>query len=220
MAKRVARPPAPAVLTLPPDATFKVQVLPPEKMPGAWDRWRPYAYYVLGGVLTIAGLMAFFWLVPIEYSPALSHPDAPQLAIALTYPRYIARGDEGTIEMTVTNVSTQAISGTVVLAFGDVPAVRVGEDSSNTMKLDRLVSGGKQSLRVRYSLAQAPTFGSGSLEFTPRATIEGSGSADFAPAQRVDIAFVPLLRTILPGMILGVLGLFWDPIKKWLFPSG
>jgi len=220
MAKRATPPATPATLTLPPDTIFKVQVAPPEKKPDAWDRWRPRVLRLLGAVLAVSGLMTFFWLLPIEHPAPLHAAGISQLSVTLTYPRYVSIGDEGTIDLSVTNISTQAVSGTLVLAFGDSPPVRLLEDSSNTLRLENLPPGGQQTLSVRYGLALQPALGGGYLEFIPRATIEGAGNADYT-TQRVDIPFVPLLRTVL-SLTLGpaaIAGLFWDQIKKRLFPS-
>ncbi|HEY4689962.1 MAG TPA: hypothetical protein VIK33_11665 [Anaerolineae bacterium] len=220
MAKRAASPVPAATLTLPPDTVFKVQVVPPDKPPDAWERWRPYVVWAFRAILVISGLMWFFWLQPVEYPAPLTDPGLPELSITLTYPQYVSIGDEGTIDLSVTNVSTRTISGTLVLAFGDAPPVRVRDDSANVLKVENLPPGGKQTLSVHYSLALAPTLGGGYLEFTPRASIDGGGSVDYA-TQRVDVTFVPLVRTMLVIVLgpAGLAGLFWDQIKKRLFPS-
>ncbi len=229
MTKRAVRPPAVAPpppiqveiakpIAWSPRATLKVQVVEPEKKPDEWDRWRPRVMWALAVVLAAAFLMALIWLVPTTYTGPLTNSTVPELAILLTYPSYVTRGDEGTIDLTVINTSAQIISGTVSLVFGDSPPVQISDGSANTMTLKDLPSGGRQSLRVRYRIAEAPALGSGALIFTPRVTIQGHSPTNF-DQQQVDIAFVPLLRTVISGAfgVSALVGLFWDQIKKRLF---
>jgi hypothetical protein len=221
MAKPASAPPVPNILTLPPNTIFKVEVVPPAKPPDAWDQWRPIVKWLLVAVLIVSGVLYLFWIMPMAYSPVLADDRAPGLLLTVSYPVFLARGDEGAIEVTATNANTQPLTGTVTVIFsGTLPVQFVG-DSGNTLKIAALPAGGQQTLHVRYQLAQIAAFGSDSLRFTPHALLENGASVDYAP-QNVTITFVPLVKTILTGAlgISAITGLLWAQLKQRLFPAG
>ena len=219
----MARKPTPSlaqnVVTLPVDTTFKVQIVEPVKPPTVWDVWRPLVIRVLEGTLFIAGLLWFVWVAPMNY-PTLTEIGAPELSLTMAYPQYVSRGDEGAIDLTVTNVASHTITGTVLIDFGAAPQVIEAKDSTNLLKLENLPRGGKQTLHVRYQLAQPADFGNAALTFTPRAILENGSTAEYAP-QTIGVTFLPLVRTILTGAfgLSALAGLLWGQIKQHLFPS-
>jgi hypothetical protein len=181
-----------------------------------WKSLRPYATWLIGFVLLVLLVMAAVWVMPTEYPPTLNHPLA---AINLVYPRFHATGDESVIDVTLTNTSTQAMTGTLLLDFGTSPPVIEVEDSVNVMKIGNLPSHGKQTLHFRYRLGFPANLSGGYLEFVPRLAIEGSSSQDY-PSQRVDVPPVPWVRTVLVGTLLvGLVALLGDQLKQRLFPS-
>ncbi len=208
------------VVTLPADTTFKIQIVKEAKQPTKWDQWRPLVMWLFAAVLIVASLLWLAWLMPVNYPPPLQAAAIPELSLALAYPPYLSRGDEGTIDLTVTNIASQTITGTVIVDFSVSPQIMPVEDSRNLLKLESLPSGGKQSLHVRYRLAQPMAFGDDVLTFTPRAMVENGSSSEYNP-QTIHITVLPLVRTILTGTfgLSALAGLFWDQIKKRLFPS-
>ena len=208
------------VVTLPADTTFKIQIVKEAKQPTKWDQWRPLFVRLFAAVLIVASLLWLAWLMPINYPPPLLSATIPELSLTLAYPPYLSRGDEGTIDLTVTNIASQTITGTVIVDFAVSPQIMPVEDSRNLLKLESLPSGDKQTLHARYRLAQPMVFGDDALTFTPRATLDNGSSADYDP-QIINITFLPLVRTILTGTfgLSALAGLFWDQIKKRLFPA-
>ena len=186
------------VLTLPVDTTFKVQLVEPVKPATSWDRWRPRVMWLFAAVLIVASLLWLAWLMPVNYPPPLQAATIPELSLTLAYPPYLSRGDDGTIDLTVTNIASQTITGTVIVNFAASPQIMQVEDSTNVVKLESLPSGGKQTLHIRYRLAQPMIFGDDALTFTPHTTLEDGRSADYSP-QTINITFLPLVRTILTG---------------------
>jgi hypothetical protein len=181
-----------------------------------WKSLRPYATWLIGAAFLVLLLMAAVWVMPTEYPPTLNHPLA---SINLVYPRFHATGDESVIDVTLTNTSTQAITGTLLLDFGASPPVIEVEDSVNVMKIENLPPDGKQTLHFRYRLGFPSNISGGYLEFVPRLEVEGSPSQDYAP-QRVDVPPVPWVRTVLVGTLLvGLVALLGDQLKEHLFPS-
>nr|MBP7689286.1 hypothetical protein [Thermoflexales bacterium] len=220
MTKRPAVAGPQTVVTLPIDTTFKVQLVEAAKPTTRWDQWRPRVMVLFAAVLLVACLLWLAWLRPVIYSGVLKADAIPELSLTLAYPQYVSRGDEGTIDLTATNVASQTITGTVIVDFAPAPQIIQVEDSTNVLKFESLPQGGKQTLHVRYRLAQPMDFGSDTLAFTPRVVLETGISADYG-SQTINITFLPLVRTILTGAfgLSALAGLFWDQIKKRLFPS-
>jgi hypothetical protein len=182
-----------------------------------WTFLRDRPLLVLAVVLLFTMPLAFWATFPAN-PPMIREPDLP-LSITLVYPRHIARDDEGTIDMTVTNVYTSPLSGTVQLVFQEQPPVTVLSETNNVLKLESLPPGGKQTLHLKYVLALSPAIGGGFIEFSPRAEIEGFGQKDYSQKQTVDILAIPRLSSLLVLVVLGTLGLLGDQLKQRLFPS-
>lgn len=204
-------------IDLPPGTKLEVEVVPAEKPPDIWARLQPYAYAILFIVLALAIIMALGWLAPYEYETL----EFPQVGVRVTlaYPQFVSHGDEGIIAATVTNTTTQSITGTLTLDLVNSPAVSGVEDSTNTLVFEDLPSGGKYTLHFRYNLTISPSIGGGYLHFKPRVTTTGFGSQEGSDLLRIDIPPIPRLRLIVPGAIALVVGLLWDQIKKQLFPE-
>lgn len=220
MTKRQTAAASQPVVTFPADATFKVQLVEAAKPATKWDQWRPRVIILFAVVLLVACLLWLAWLRPVTYTDPLKADTIPELSLTLAYPQYVSRGDEGTIDLTATNIASQTITGTVIVDFAAAPQIIQVEDSTNVLKFENLPQGGKQTLHVRYRLAQPMGFGSDALTFTPRAVLETGISADYG-AQPINITFLPLVRTVLTGAfgLSALAGLFWDQIKKRLFPA-
>jgi hypothetical protein len=213
---------APHQLTLPPNTILKVEVVESTKPPTIWDQLRPIAYYAFATVIIVATIVWWYWVKPVAYvEPPVDPTQTAALAVTLVYPQFVSRGDEGVIDVTITNITPQPISGTLVLDFGNPPPITTLDNSTNVLTLKDLPPRGNQSLHLRFSLAQSTTdLSPATLIFTPRVTLD-SGEGAAYQAQSINVTPIPMVRTLLNGALglAALYGLLWAQIQKRLLPS-
>lgn len=208
----------PALLALP-DELIRVKIVtetPP--VDALAERRRAFVRLALFVGVTLLSAIGGLYLIPVTFTQTQS-----DVHLALTYPPRLALGDEGVIDLTVTNLSAQPITGTLVLSFGDEPALHFVEDSSNALALSDLASGARRTAHVRFQLAALPPWElkADRIDFTPRLNLEAQPFVSYTP-QSMEISKVPAVRALLTvvfGVDVFLLGLFRDQLKKLLFPE-
>jgi len=194
----------------------------PPKPPTVPAQLAPVARFALFMVVSLAlgwyALLWGFYIQPRVYQPPIEI--GPDLSVLLSYPKYIAVGDEGQIDLTAINTSDRPLTATVALVFTGDPAAQALPDSANSASLKELASGGGQTTRLRFQVHQAPRpFHSGVLTFVLRADVAGQVT-DSQPFS-IALAPFPYLRRLMSGSLglAALLGLFWGRAKKWLLPE-
>jgi hypothetical protein len=152
-----------------------------------------------------------------EYSaPGNLSPSQAPVSLSFTYPKYIAVGEQGYIDVTVRNVATRtvSVSGTVVIDFRDDHIVRMSGSGTNTMEFKNLPPRGAQTSRIGFVLNQAQSFyrlgqAPPPVRFAVKAVDTEGNVVDAFSDQTIGIAPLPFLRTALVRITLvsgGVLG--------------
>jgi len=201
-----------------PDEPIRVQVVPTPKP--ADDVWQRRGRVILASMLIALVVLAGLWGIYVApTTPAVETRDG--LQVALTFPNYLAVGDEGAIDVTVTNLTGGPVTGTLALAFSPLPPVHLLEESEAVIALENFPPSAGRSARVRFQAALTPyPINSGRIDFTPLATLDGQALAAFT-TRSTAIAPFPYLRVLTTGAfgVSALAGLFWEQIKKRLFPS-
>jgi hypothetical protein len=204
-------------LTLPAEP-LRVQVIPTPKSKREKTHGRQNLFLVLAlslVILIFSGALAILALIP---EPIIDS-SIPGISLAITYPRTLAIGDEGEIDLTATNIMAQPITGTIVLNFGPNPPVHLGEDSSNSMKMENFEQNASQTRHIRLQVAQMPwQLTSNQIEFTPTLVLDGQLFLSHTK-QSIAVPPIPLLRlilTLLFGAFVFTIGLLREQIKKRL----
>lgn len=204
-----------------PNEPIRVQVVKSEK------REEPRRQFVVNALLAALILTISIWgiyVIPVAPVPII-HPgaDNQQLELALTFPGNLAVGDAGAIDLTVTNLSDSPISGTVTLRFAPSPSppIHLIDDSQVTLRLNGLAAGERQTNHIDFQIALSPwPLFAGQISFTPQLELDGQASVDHTP-QQISVWPIPQFRSLFSGgMGTLLIVLFWDRIKKWLFPAG
>ncbi len=177
-------------------------------------------------LLLLTGFYAFAWASWIQprerLSPSVCGAQVPELAVHLSYPRYLAVGDEGEIDVTVINRATQTLTGSVTLAFDQAIGVHVAGDEETVLRFKDLPGGGQVTDHVKFSWNISPRFGDAAASsFRLRVSLASGGLYE-TDAQTVTVAPIPYLTLALArgaALLTGLVGLLGEQIKKRLFPS-
>jgi hypothetical protein len=204
-----------------PPAPLRVELLEAPKPPSPLRRW---SRLLMGGLL-ILGLVYFIlalWFVaPRTYVPPTSLSGLPDLTIALAYPTYLAFGDASTIDVTIVNRGTAAITGTVVLAFAGAVPVQTAPSKSTAFALNGLQGGASQTEQINVWLSRSAWLRIEAMSF--RVLIEANSQQGALPGSQVIYTGpIPYLGTPLAwlptGSVLlaGLLAFLWEQIKPRL----
>jgi len=175
------------------------------KKPGYW--WRIWTILLL-----IFGVWLYVTYVYPQWYPELRWLSSTHW-LSLTYPKYIAVGDQGYIRVTVSNESDRPLSSKVVIDFSDADhIVCMNCTERNEIEFKDLAPHARQTWRVGFVLNEAPSFqglGRPSVQFNVR-VMDAHGDWTTDPLLRqIEVAPLPHLRTILispPTISGGVLG--------------
>jgi hypothetical protein len=195
-----------------------------KKKPPRWVWW--LLPVVVAILLLLMGFYAFAWarwIQPrVRLSPTVCGAQVPELAVHLSYPRYLAIGDVGEIDVTVVNRATQTLTGTVTLAFDQAIGVHVADDEETVLRFKDLPGGGQVTDHVKFYWNTQPRLGDASASsFRLRVSLTGGGLYE-TDAQTVTVAPVPYLALALArggALLAGLVGLLGGQIEKRLFPS-
>jgi len=137
-----------------------------------WQALKDWRVLVLVMLTVITfGLWAIF-LFPHAY-PTLDC--GAGVTIALAYPRFLATGDEGQLELTIRNEATTSLTATVVVDFlGPLP-VQVKATKASNIRLSRLPPGAESGASIPFHISQPPLWSRrGAVDFTVRLVEEKS----------------------------------------------
>jgi hypothetical protein len=216
--------PSPLKLTW--DAPIKVEVVEKEKPPPEVNRLtlllRFAAIFFAVSFALLGALLGYFFLRPRNYlPPAGCAPEIEGLSIALSYPSYIATGDEGYIDVTVINGGEREITGTVVVVFKGPISVQSAVSESSVIEFTALKSGGRETRRVRFSLNESPLwFSDEVVRFHLLAAVEGSEKK--LEEHIIQLAPIPYLKTgfswlMGSSFVAGLISALWDEIRRRIF---
>jgi hypothetical protein len=182
-------------------------------------------------VVLLAGFSALY-LSP-TVSAVLYPPDQANVWFALTQPKYLAIGDEGTIEVATTSIAQQPISVTSSIAFTPyevtpgslVIPVNVSSGSSNVFTLDNLAPYERRINYVKFQVGVAPQVLVATSNFTPSLQMGiSTGPYMFYDLRPIELWPLPYSRLIVTVALTGVvgfaIGLAKDEFKKWITGSG
>lgn len=163
--------------------------------------------------LAVVLLILFFgiwvwqhYIVPHEYLRErieLDPANSPVLLI-LAYPKYIAGGEQGYVDVTICNEADRPISSVVVVDFSDEHhIVCMNCSETNEAEFEGLAPRVRQTWRITFVLNEAPyyyTFGSApppSVRFDVRVVDRHGNWVDAFSDKAIDLAPVPYLHTLL-----------------------
>ena len=219
--ERVSAPtsPAPAILKMEPDALLQVKLIKPEKEP------TPLNPLLLGftvAAIVLGLLFLFLWgtyVYPRTYPPSI---DVSSLSITLVQPAYVAIGDEAEMDVTVTNRSTDPITGTVAVVFTGSVTVHPVPLESTSFSFENFASGASLTRRIKFSICQAPIFFcQDAIRMELQVTV-GDQCIRLPVEQQIAVAPLPYVKTGISflfgsAIIAAVATFLWDEIKKRLF---
>lgn len=167
----------------------------------------------------MAGILLWVWgaySFPRNYPPPI---DAHPLLVALVLPAYVAFGDEADLEVTVTNGGTDPTTGAVTVSFSGGAAAHPLPAETTTVKLEGLAGGASLTQRLKFSLAQAPTFWSQEVVHLALHVAVGDQHMRLPVEPQIRLAPVPYLNTISSllfgsSLVATVSAFFWDIFKK------
>ncbi len=157
-----------------------------------------------------------------ESTPLLSFDAATTTSVRLRYPEFASVGDASYIEMTVINTGTSPISGTLVIVLDSEYPVSLLPDNRADLALVNLPPGNQISHRLEFRPVGSwdpPVVGSLPFHLL---LLSPDGQTHLSGKQKIDLMPIPHLSRVLAGLgagfLAGLAALFWERIKKWLFP--
>jgi len=198
------------------------QVPPPAQPRPNWPLWALIA--LLGVLGLVYAYLGGTYILPWEHRPALScWPEIPPLQLGVSFPHWLAVGDEGCLDLTITNWGSEPLTGTVAVVFSGQRAVRFAEGERNVISFAGLAPDEQRVHRLRFLFAEPPAMlrgGSASFRLWVRLA---DGREHCLNGGAVLMAPLPYLRTILSGlaglMLGGLGGLLWAQLRKRFFPD-
>ncbi len=189
--------------------------------------WLPFLILFLVVSTVLYAVAWARWIHPREHPlPVAAGPKTPGLVVQVSYPRYLAVGDAGEIEVSAINRDTQPLSGTLALRFAPRPGVNVASEDGTVLRFKDLPGGGQVTGRVKIAWHIAPEWlnvGVTAFEVWLHPAGGQPYKVDVAPTTMA-ISPLPYLDTVLAWLrntviVAGLGGLLWEQIKKRLFPS-
>jgi hypothetical protein len=164
------------------------------------------------------------YLVPNEYphEPIELEPANVPIWLSLTYPKYIAYGDEGYIDVTIRNEGDRTISSIAVVDFNDDHVVCMNCSEANKVEFIDLAPHVRQTWRIGFVLNEAPRFHVSRQYPRPVCfdviVIDTDGNRAEFSGQAINLAPLPYLRKVLVsgGVLGGVLALLLVLPEDWL----
>ncbi len=209
---------APAIPRTEPDALLHVKLITPDKEPAPLSPW-------LRRFMVAAIVLGFLYLIlwgtyvyPRAYPPPTNFPS---LSIALIQPAYVAPGDEADLDVTVTNSSTDPITGTVAVVFEGSAAAHPAPLEEAFISFDGLAGGASLTRRIRFSICQAPTFFCQDMIRLSLQAAVGGQCVRFPVESQIAVAPVPYIKKVISflsssAITAAVATFLWDEIKKRL----
>lgn len=216
---RSASPSPSAAMTLPGDVPLKVQSVRPEEPeePAWFQSVQSLAPFVVGMLFLMALGLWQRYILPHSYQlPINLAPEIPGLAVSLSYPTYVAVGDEGYLDVMVTGRSAEPATGRLVVVFTAPPSAQTLPESTNLIEFSALRDGQQLAQRVRFGLNQWPwAWHVGTVKFQVQAMTE-DGREKLMAEHNIALAPLPYLKTILFGSfgLTALGGIFWDYIRR------
>jgi hypothetical protein len=198
------------------------------KQQGVTGWWRTLADRPAIVVLVIFFLGLEVWLmfiVPQEHVSVHLELDPAKVPVSLglIYPRYIGRGDRGSVDVTICNEADRVISGTVVVDFSDDHIIYMDSSGTNSFEFRDLVTRGRQTSKICFVLNEAPYFDLSRQAPVPVRfgviVTDAAGNEAKVSDQTIDIAPLPYLRTLMTsgGTLSGILAILLVlPLADWL----
>ncbi|MGH8569341.1 MAG: hypothetical protein ACREXU_15360 [Gammaproteobacteria bacterium] len=215
-------PPVPRdlVLKLDPDAHVRVTVTAPQKVR------QPLSigmHILVAGIAIAAALGLFvYWLfvLPADLFSPIEFKDT-SVSVSITYPRYVAFGDEAEMALSVTNHGSEVFTGQITVIFKGNVGARPLPPGRTAIEIKDLVAGASSANRLRFAFARDPGWFS---EETIATTLQVSSTAAPAhalPGPEIRVAPVPFLRTSInlitsSAIVVAVAALLWEVVRKRL----
>lgn len=204
------------------ESPIRVQIVPapkPLSPSSKWDNRRPTIWK---GLILFTVLVSIF--AAIYSDQTTSTATQSDIHLALTFPNNLAIGDEAMIDLTVTNDSTEMISGTLFLAIDSNPPIHLVDESRTSLELESLAVGEHQSLRVRFYIAPMPPWQltSNQIHFTPQVMLAGQTPLEYN-THSIFVFSVPYVRFLLTSMFaiaVFLIAPLREHLRDWLIGAG
>jgi len=192
------------------------------------NRTTTVRYSLWASITSLAIVLLILWylfLFPRNQILVDCDQSVSGLFATLNYPVYIANGDDGKIQITLSNTGNLPVDGTVLVDFQGTAAVQIIDPTnSNSIPFD-LNPNERKSTTIRFFINEPMKIISDPSLYVNLNIIAKDNSNPCRP-QNIHIATSPIfglnsLVTFLWGSIgLAIIGLFWERIKEILRLKG
>jgi hypothetical protein len=140
-----------------------------------------------------------------------------KVTASLTYPGFLATGDEGQLSLTVYNGMTATLTTTVVVAWLGTLPVQVKPEGASAVHVANLLPAAAQGAHLALQIAHTPSwFQSGDVEFVVRRQDTPCRAATGEATQRIHLAPAHALGGYLSWFRLTPLTLLFTTLWEWL----
>lgn len=177
--------------------------------------WGNLIKVLVFSVIIIIAILSSVYLLP-HARPVIDCSIENGLEVTINYPNYIANGDTEEIKLTIRNVGSSEINGSVLIAFKDAKVHFMDDPKIKFEDLDP--SEQSTTKEIRFSLNELPMLNARQfINFS--AVIIGNGAQCTSKDYFILVSPIYGLRKLI-GFLLSIVvvtltGLFKDRIKEW-----
>lgn len=199
-----------------PDATYHIKLIEAQKSAPQFSvrlRW------LMLISIFLAMLFMILWgtyVYPQMYPPSIH--SAP-VSIMLTFPTYVSIGDEAELDITVTNVSTRTITGTVTVLFEGNAGAIPRPQQLTSVHFEDLAGGTSITQQVGFSIRQPPRFFCRDMVNLALQITIGNQSVRLPTQSQIAMTPIPYLNKVISwlsgsAILTTVFSFFWEEIKR------
>jgi tetratricopeptide (TPR) repeat protein len=186
--------------------------------------FKSISWGIVSSIILILFALWFIYLLPRQTAVVDCKALSRSLSVYVTFPAYLANGDEGEIQVTLANEvnASTAISGTVLIDFQGPAKTRNSDpNSSNVIQFASLAPGERKSTNFKFTLNEPIQLVADPTRYLEFGLFASPSNQPCEPS-KFHIAVAPIysLRSAIAflwGSIgLAIVGLLWNRIKKWL----
>ena len=156
-------------------------------------------HILVAGIAIAAALGLFvYWLfvLPTEFFSPIEFKDT-SVSVSMTYPTYVAFGDEAEMALSVTNHGSKVFTGQITVIFKGNVGARPLPSGSTAIEIKDLVAGASSANRLRFAFAMDPGWFSEETIGTILQVSSTAAAVQALPGPEIGIASVPFLRTLI-----------------------